>query len=295
MPLMGIAFLLASCNSGENESYEKSTFLEYNLLVDTQDANAPAQVAYARYEATNYTYKGTVDLKGDLILDNRQYSFETDTMMIRAKYFSVNGQSAYYSTFSKKGPSKAGSIASDIDGTIVVYYKPMDYLLYPDYNLNTQFRLDLSYILNDRYAVQTFSPYALYRGETTSMAGGQANTINTSDYVVDIDFGKDKASVYVYNAKFSSNPENPTPKIIRFEDIPVAFSHDGFTLESAAPKTTVIGKKDNQAAMVDSVGYAASDFSFRFISKDLTKAAISYKLDGYDVNFQGSSSISSDF
>ena len=102
---------------------------------------------------------------------------------------------------------------------------------------------------------------------------------------------KKTASVYVYNAEFSADKDKTLPKVIRFEGIPVIFNHYGFTLESPAPKTQVLGIKDNRTTLVDSVGFNATDFSMALPSDDLTDAMISYKLAGHQVNFNGCSII----
>ncbi len=126
-------------------------------------------------------------------------------------------------------------------------------------------------------------------GNTIASEGSSSFSTKNGHYLADIDFEKKVARVYVYNAELSPAQDKSLPKVIRFEEIPVVFSHNGFSLRSDAPKTTVLGQKDNTITMVDSVGFAATDFRMDYISSDMNDVSISYKLDGRSVYFQGCS------
>lgn len=287
-----MAILLAACDSSTKDSYQTITYPEYNLLVDNQDISAAAQASFSNYEVKFNISRNVIDLKAsDIIINNQRYSFESDTMSIRTQTFKTEGfGDAFNYIFSKTGPSGHGSGVSNINGKLVWCLMPNgSNILSPNYSVTVGQRLDLSYTLNDRYSVQTFWPAALYKGQTVAMADGMSHSCNNSDYLTQIDFDKKTAAIYVYNAELSANQSPTFPKVIRFEDIPVVFTHEGFSLESAAPKTTVLGKKDNVVTMVDSVGFAATDFSLFMTSADLNDVIISYKLDGKSVNFRGCS------
>lgn len=285
------ALLLASCTTDTKDSYQTLNYPEYNLTIDKQDASQMAQASYAKYEVKNNISRQVVDVKAnDIIINNQKYSFETDTMGLRTSAFKVDGLGDVYNVyFSKNGNAGVGSNVSNLKGTFVYCYVPMSNLLNPVYNVSIGQRLDLSYTLNDRYNVQTFWPVAMFRGQTISFNDGESHTTKGSDYVTSIDFEKNTATIYVYNAELSVNQDKSFPKVIRFEGVPVVYTHEGFSLKSAAPLTTILGKKDNQIAMVDSVGFAATDFSLYLTSPDLTEVSINYKLDGRNVSFRGCS------
>lgn len=291
------AFFLASCNTDTKDSYQTLNYPEYNLIIDNQEPSQMAQASYAKYEVKNNISRQVVDVKAnDIIINNQKYSFETDTMGLRTSSFKVDGIGDVYNVyFSKYGSAGIGSNVSDIKGTFVYGYAAMNDTLNPVYNVTIVQRLDLSYTLNDRYSVQTFWPETLFRGQTMSSTAGESHTTKGSDYVAKIDFAKNTATVYVYNAELSANQDKSFPKVIRFDGIPVVFTHEGFSLQSPAPLTTVLGKKDNHAAMVDSVGFAATDFSLYLTSPDLTEVSINYKLDGRNVSFRGCSVLKSGF
>ena len=289
LPFAAMLLVLASCNTETKDSYQTINYREYNLIIDKQDPSQMAQTSDVTYEVKNNISRQVVDVKAnDIIINNQKHSFETDTMGLRTTSFKVDGIGDVYNVyFSRYG--SAGSNVSDLKGTFVFGYAAMSNLLNPVYNVPIVQRLDLSYTLNDRYSVQTFWPTVMFRGQTISSTAGESHTTKGSDYVADIDFEKKTAKVYVYNAELSADQDKSFPKVIRFADIPVVFTHEDFYLQSPAPLTTILGKKDNQAAMVDSVGFAATDFSLYLTSPDLTEVSINYKLDGRNVSFRGCS------
>lgn len=295
IPMAVVALMLASCEPTTKDSYKTMGYPECNFIIDNSDASAPAQVSTASYEVKFNLSKYCVDIKtSDLVINNQKVSFETDTMALRTRNVqtTIDGKTETLSllTFSSGGSKWPGSAASDIKGTFVYSLVPTGSdILNPNFNVAYVERLDMNYMINDRYNVQTFWPANFYMGQSVATAGNDSYSTKNISYLTQIDFEKKTASVLVYNAEFAANEEKALPKVIRFEDIPVVFTHDSFSLESAAPKTTVLGKKDNKTEMVDSVGFAATDFNLTLISRDLTEAMISYKLDGKTINFRGCS------
>lgn len=295
-PMAAMAILLASCEPNTKDSYQTIGYTECNLIIDNSNVSAPAQVSSATYETTINFSKYCVDVKStNFILDNQTVSFETDTMAVRYKKVEtiIDGktENLSYLTFGKRGSAGVGSSISDLNGTFVYCYVPAGTdKLNPNFNVKYTERLDMSFQLSDRYSVQTFWPSAFYVGQTVASADGQSFATKEGNYMTEIDFKNKKASVYLYNAELSADGKT-LPRVILFDEIPVVINHYGFSLESEAPKTTVLGKKDNKTAMVDSVGFAATDFSLRMTTTDLTEVEISYKLDGKNVNFHGRSSL----
>ncbi len=299
-PMAVAAIMLASCSTETKDSYQTVPFPECNLIIDNYDMSQPAQVSVAAYNVKFNFTKSCIDIStSDIIINNKNYSFETDTMAIVNKPFSFTyegkDETGMKMTFAKNGPAGAGSAASNLSGSFTVCFYRTGDLLSPSYTVQGPDRLDLSYTLNDRYRVQTFWPTALYRGQTVVTSGSNTFSTRGSDYLSVIDFEKKTASLYVYNAEFAADAEKPLPKVILLEDIPVIFSHDGFYLQSDSPKTKVLGKNNNAAAMVDSVGFAATDFSMYMTSSDLADVDISYKLDGKNVNFRGTCTLKTGF
>lgn len=298
-PIAALA-LLASCSTETKDSTRTEEWAEANLIIDNDDPSQLAQVSIGSYNVTQNYSRGCVDISTTkLIINNQNISFETDTMALRAIPFTfeLDGkqENGFKLGFSKSGNVSSNGSVSDMDGSFMTcYYKPGD-IINPNYSTGYYQCLDMRYTLNGRYAVQTFWPTAMYKGVSMASEGSNTYTTRASDYVSSINFEKKTASVYVYNAEFSADKDKSLPKVILFEEIPVVFNHIGFSLQSDSPKTKVLGKKDNQTAMVDSVGFAATDFSLDFTSPNLTDVVISYKLDGKNVNFRGSCTLKTGF
>ena len=295
-PMAATVLLLASCDTTTKDSYKTIPYTECNLIIDNSNISAPAQVSSATYETKINISKYCVDIKAtDFILDNQKVSFETDTMDIRYKNFEtiIDGKTEKlsYLTFGRRGSAGVGSSVTDLNGTFVLCYVPNGSdVLSPNFSISYMERLDMSFQLNDRYSVQTFWPSAFYVGQTSTTSDSGSFATTDGNYMMQINFKDKKATVYLYNAKLSATGKD-LPKVICFDEIPVVMNHYGFSLECDAPKTTILGKKDNKTALVDSVGFAATDFSIRMTTTDLTEAEISYKLDGKNVNFHGRSTI----
>ncbi|MDE6378930.1 MAG: hypothetical protein K2L11_00545 [Muribaculaceae bacterium] len=296
IPMAAMALLMASCDTDTKDSYQTMPYIECNLIIDNSNVSEPAQVSSATYETKINLSKRCVDIKAsDFILDNQKLSFETDTMALSTKNFqaTIDGKTEQvtYLTFGKRGSAGTGSSVTDLNGTFVLCYVPTGSdILNPNFNISYVERLDMSFQLNDRYSVQTFWPSAFYVGQTSTTSESGNFATNNGNYLMQIDFKEKKATVYLYNAQLSADGKE-LPKVIRFEEIPVLMSHYGFSLVAEAPKTTVLGKKDNKTEMVDSVGFAATDFSLHMTTTDLTEVEISYKIDGKNVNFHGRSTI----
>lgn len=294
-PIAALA-LLASCNPSSKDSYQTVPFAESNLIVDTQDDSELAQVSDAVYSLKQNISQNTVELStSNLSVNNMTQSFETEAMAINQDVYQFiedgKEQTGYKWTFKKDGNASANGSVTNLKGSLITCYYTDTAVDNPNYIIKYFTRMDLSYTLHGRYKVQTFWPTALYKGTTIATDDAESFSSKTADYISVIDFTKKVGSVYIYNAEFSADTEKALPKVIAIEDIPVVFTHDGFSLQSAAPKTRVLGKNDNKTELIESEEYAATDFSLVLTSSDLTDAAISFKLDGKFVKFSGSSTL----
>lgn len=294
LPFAAIALIAASCSTDTKDSQQTMTYYDYNLIVDRTNPDQKAQATYSSYELTLNFSKSVASIKAtDLILNNQKHSFETDTMAYRPYYFKtvIDGQETTIgqTLFSKNGSLGIGSSLSNLKGALLGMYVPTtsDSLAY-NFNITLGERLDLNYTLSDSYQVQTFWPSSLYLGQTYASDSQESFSSKTPRYIVNINFPKEKANVFIYNPELSAS-DNKLPKVIRIGDIPVYFNHDSYYLEAASPKTTVLSKRNNIPVLIDSVGFQVEDFSLQITSTDLTDAFISYKLKGKSVSFSGSS------
>lgn len=280
--------LMASCSTGVKDSYQTFAYTEYNLIVDNDDPNQPAQASIGNYEVKYNISRNVMDIKAsDIIINNQKYSFETDTMAIHISYFTtLDGKNVDKMSLYKKG--NAGGAASDLTANFVYKYLPQTYdLTNPSFQISYSQRLDINYVLNNRYHVQSFWPSCYYTGASIAREGDNSYSTRNTNYIVQIDFEKNLAAAYVYDAEYSVDKPEDYPKVIKMADIPVKFAHDRFYLEAASPKTTVLGKKDGKTDMIESEQFQATDFSMELTSADLTEVSISYNIDGKSVFFRG--------
>lgn len=297
MTLAALAMLITSCDSGSKDSYTTANFGESNLIVDLDNPSEPAQVSTAVYSVTLNYSKNCIDMStNDLVINNQKVAFETDTMAYRAATLVSQDGKNYFSIgmFGKTDNVGKDANITKLDAMFTpgIYY--VSDLYVPEVSSVSGapgMRLVMGYDLNSRYRIRTFWNMCFYMGKSY-ISGNYVFSTNSTSYRVELDMEKKTARVVVYYPQFSDkDDEEGVPQAIVMEGIPVKFSHDSYYLEAEAPKTRVLGKKDNTTALVESDKYNATDFRMDLTSGDLTEAAISYKIDGKTVNFTGSSII----
>lgn len=314
LPLAILAVGMTSCDVGENKNtYNVSFNSIYNLIVDESDANSLAQVTQSNYEFNEDYNNNTIEIKAtDVIIDGLKYSFESDTLALKPKYF---GDKVSYKGFSRLGNiSKGGASVTNFEGYFAAYYLPINssygYLTTNDLFLpNFKFAYTISsansygdiqyffpvlnYTMNNSYRIGSFMPNACFVGE--SMVSGAGSPVNGKDtgYQVYLDFAKKEASLLVLGLDLGENAGADVPKVVRIEKIPINMTHYNFELAAESPKTTVPGKNsEGKSEFVATSNYNVTDFKLSFTSAnytDLTDVAISYKIAGRSVNFYGSS------
>lgn len=290
LPLAAVALALTSCDMGNKDSYYDMTYSEANLIVNINNPDQDATVSESAYKFTYNMSKNVVDLSAsDVVINNQKISFETDTMAPVSKKF---GEKLAYLSFSRSGNVGKGATVTNFSGYLPYRYQVMSAnLLSSSYKFEYGYeeRLLLNYVLNDDYMISTFKPFSTYVG--TSYVSEESSTYSTKNtgYVVDIDFSKNKAKVYVLGMELLANPGSSDPKVMILEDVPVVFSHGGFRLEASAPKTTIPGTVDNKSEFVESDNYKVTDFSMSYVYPELVDVDINYNVAGKRVNFIGCS------
>ena len=314
LPLSVFAVCMTSCDIGENKNTYNVSFTNiYNLIVDESDANSLAQVTQSDYEFNEDYNNSTIEIKAtDVIVDGLKYSFESDTLALKPKYF---GDKVSYKGFSRVGNiSKGGASVTNFDGYFAAYYMPINssygYLTTNDLFLsNFKFAYTISsansygdiqyffpvlnYTMNNSYRVGSFMSSACFVGD--SMVSGEGSSLNGKDtgYQVYLDFAKKEATILVLGLNLGENAGSDVPKVVKIENIPIKMTHYNFDLDAEAPKTTIPGQNsEGKSEFIASSKYNVTDFKLSFTSStytDLTDIAISYKIAGRNVNFYGSS------
>ena len=284
-----VALAFTSCDIANRDSHYDMTYTVNNLIVDTDNLDQPAIVSESKYKFFHNLSKNCVDITAtDVVIDNRKISFETDTMAPVSKTF---GEKVSYLGFSRKGNVGKGASISDLSGYLPYLYRVASTNLFNSnykFEYNLQESLIMNYMLDDRYRVSTFQSFSTYVGSSYVSDNGSTYSTKNTGYVVDINFTKKTASVYVLGMELTADPKNTDAKVMLMQDVPVVFTHEGFRLEASAPKTAIPGTVDNKSAFVESPNYKVTDFSMTLVYPELTDAMISYKVAGKNVQFNGS-------
>lgn len=294
LPFAIFALMATSCISDVKDSEANIPYLEYNLIEDLQDLSAQALASECNYKLHYNISKNVIDLTAsDIIINNQKLSFETDTMGIRPKTF---GENLSYMGFSSSSNIGKGATVTNFSGFTPAYYIPYTGNIFSsNYKFEYTYdqRLQLEYVLNDRYHVTTFWPQPCFVGRSYVSEGAASYATKDTGYWVSLDFSKKTANVYILGVQLSVEQDSKEPKVIVLQDVPIVMSHNGFYLDSEAPKSTVPGIVDNKTAFVETTDYKVTEFSLKYVSSDFTDVNISYKVAGKNVSFQGCSIIKS--
>lgn len=293
LPLAILAIALASCDTTSKDSYTTMGFGEYNLISDLTDTSKPAQVSSGSYSLKLNWTQNCVDLSTtSLTINNQKISFETDTMALKIVYLVPEGGGSYIEmgAFGNKSNVGKGAEITNLDGYFTPAYYNVNGLYVPEVETtigSAGYRMIMGYDLNDQYHVQTFWPMCYYVGKSY-VSGTETFATEGTAYRVELNFEKNQARVVIYYPAFTSSDKD-VPKAIVLDEIPILFGNKYYYLEADAPKTRVLGSKDNVIALVDSEQYQVSKFSLTMADPDLTHAVITYRIDGKLVTFDGSS------
>lgn len=293
LPVAAAAVILSSCDTNTKDSYSTMNFNEYNLISDLVDTSQPAQVSSSAYGLKLNWSRNCVDMTAqDIVINNQKVSFETDTMALKVGYLVAESSQQYFQIgmFDKKSNVGKGAVVTNLDAMFTPAVYNINNLYVPEVETtsgNVGYRMIMGYDLNERYHVQTFWPVCYYVGKSF-VSGSETYGTEKTAYRVELNFEKNTARVVIYYPEFSS-ADKDVPQAIVLEDVPIKFDNKYYYLEADAPKTRVLGKKDNVIALVESDQYKATNFSLTMADPDLTQGVITYRIDGKYVTFDGCS------
>lgn len=147
----------------------------------------------------------------------------------------------------------------------------------------------ISYIVNDKYRVRTFSKYPYYRGKTVTSYLDKTGTemFYENDemcYHLVMDFSKSTADLIIYRAKFAEPA--PLLQAIVLRGLQVEFNRNGYTVSGEKVVPEVVG--DGGTTPFDR--FTFDYFTITTTSENLCKATGSYKVAGmYSAQFEVSS------
>lgn len=291
--LAALSLIVASCSTDVKDSTSQYTFAEYNIIENIQTPSAVAIASQGSYKWNYNITRQVVDIStSDIIIDNHKVSFETDTMAVKPMKF---GENITYMGFSSSSNIGNGAVVTDMSGYVTACFVPISTNIFSStykFEYDYTSRLMLQYNLNEQYRVTTVWNAPCYVGQTR--VAEDSNTFSTKEtgYLVQIDFSKNLADVFVLGLDLGQKEEN-APKVIVINGVPVTMTHGGYYLEASSPKTTIPGIVDNKSTFVETTDYKVSDFSLQLLSSDMTTAQISYSIKERKVDFIGCSILKS--
>lgn len=267
-------FPFASCNTENVDNVTTVTYGTSNLIVplDGSQPFASSNVYSFMFDLTNNKVSCYTS---NLLIDNRTYSFVTDT--VACKNEAIN----YGQLITIKGAK--GYFNNDV--TLPIHdYEMYITSLYNYLNVNAPGVTGNTYAapalvghyrIGDKYSVRTFSDDSYYMGTTTTSFPGQDGSLVAYEnkdmtYRVVIDVDKDKADVVIYNAKFAqAAPE--LAGIILF-GLDVKWTGNGYSIEGE----NVVPQVIEGSGSTPNDKYTFNKFYFRTTNDNLTQASIEY-------------------
>lgn len=293
---LGVATLAlaTSCNTKENYSSNSFNVGTINVITDLSEGTAHASFGYYLFQlTTNETGQTGTISTSDLILNNQATSFTTESQSYKNIAFSGFITDAYLSNV-----QTANGSLSNANFLLTPFF------YVPNSNTVTSFPNDgnkviAQYNYNNRYLVKTFPEYSFYVGTTLSTytdRQGTTETANKEDIYYMLVLGNsdkvnpDKeninlntATLYIFNAVFSNNPNEPPKSKITLSNLSVDYS-GGKIKVSGTDVIPLVGMGNSE---VEYPNYIFKTITFETLSYDLTQCGINFVV-GEDGNYKAS-------
>lgn len=235
-----LAFGLSSCKSDSGMQTLSYSTVTYNLVTSVSDPD------YVVVSGSWYKYafdfnKNTVALSSEIALgENKNLTLTTDELPFKRGYYNLEGGTYEVTTIDRQTAGVSGDPISNLNCelTTLVYIPPtvsgIQDMTFPQSSYYTQFTI-MEYIAGANYYVRTFWPDVTFRGTTTSFYQDRNGLTVSADnkdimYRVIMDFKNGKATVILYNAKFSDVPLEPVKSNIVLKDLTLKFSTKGYEI-----------------------------------------------------------------
>ncbi len=145
------------------------------------------------------------------------------------------------------------------------------------------------YKIGNEWEVRTFSDDAFYSGKTVTNykdRDGSDKTFESTGmmYRIVIDMAKNKATMVIYNAKFSDSEHEPVKSMILVKDLYVKWGAGYYTVTGK----DIVPEMPENNVLTPNPKYIFNDITFRTTSDDLVSASIDYNVAGiYKGSFSG--------
>jgi major membrane immunogen (membrane-anchored lipoprotein) len=302
--MAGCALLLTSCGTGDNEVKQNITYTTVNLITDNATGEAVATSgAYTFQLVTKDLYDRTMAVgTSKLTYNNRDHSFTTDPVEFKEI---INDNAIQQCITGLEGLVDNTTPLKDCRIMITGYPKmPGDFnitkaftpsytndkgqqlyipgvIIHPNIGTNIYPMVVVSYGVGDAYTVRSFTTDAFYKGNTATSyktQGGEAGSYTTDNiiYRVIMDVENKKAGLVMYNAKFTSLPQEPAKTALYLAGLDVKFVSGGYEISG----TDIVPQLPGSEGMLPMDDYTFNSITLRTTDTWLNTVSIDYKVSG---------------
>lgn len=289
---LGVA-ALSSC-SNESSVTRNISFPTpvINVITDLSDGTTVASAGIYNFSLNTIDLTGNIN-STDLILNN-----SATTLSIDDSPYKSNG---IYAEFSNVSGNTSGSTSLTVNSAYfmalpsdVFYSSDKVGTLYQP-SLRSPWMLIAQYSLGTQYRVRAFRYDSTFKGTTnttypTTKDDGTTETTSYStkeiEYRVIMDLANNKATMLIYNPKFS--PLTPDLQPLILKDLTPVFTPQGVTI-SGTNVVPEMPEGEAGASTTPFPGFTFNSITFETTNVGLTDASITYQVAGrYNGTFAGS-------
>ncbi len=286
-----LAFGATSCGGDGSELTDTYTFGTYTLIADLDNNTAEAGAANFSFNFNYSTKKCTMSVRDLHAPANQLLNLDTDYMDFTALYADIN--SALHEAILVSGKNvgtvngmEVGSLQAEM--TTAVNPVPTDLTGFPVNKPQLKYSF-INFRIGNKYTVRTFWNDIVFKGNTltkyTDYASGELKSFSNDgiSYRIIMDIPQNKATVIMYNAKFSDHPNHPTLVAVILRNLDLEFSVKGYTVSG----TNIVPETPEGNGFTQNERFKFDSFSFTSTG-DLTAGKASYQVAGaYEGLFEG--------
>lgn len=277
---------LGACSTEVEDQTQTVGYAAVNLITPLNGGEPFASKGSYRFFLNLTQAKGTVSTSS-LMIDNKAYSFQTDTV----SYSYIGGQGMVIRMQNLKG-NLDGDKDMPLSGAnfdITSYYYVAN-ISVPGYSQlpENSYPYVIGQYTAGNWDVATFQEDASYYGVTTTSYAGEGGALQSYTneemlYRVIIDIDKKTADVIIYNAKFAEPA--PTLQAILLKDLNVTWNQGSYSITG---EEVVPGVAEG-ASWTDNPNYVFNKFEMTTTNRKLTQADMEYQVAGrFNGHFSGS-------
>ena len=284
--LIGLGFGLTSCNleTNDEDNYVTWQFPVCNLVMPD---NGTAFATTCFYALPYYYNSNTIAVSTtELSLGYSTFNFSTNPMVLDSKNYSNGNVSSFSGGIAKTGNVNISGLSgyiSDVYNNLTKEENGVFNVAFSGFS-----PIVMNYRADYDYTVKTFSPDAVYTGVTNvAEVSGTVPPFQNENIKYRVLFNKElnKATVYLYNAKFTTAPQAP---VIHFalRNLDVEYTKEGYKISG----TEVVPQQYNglddkqQPIWKPMPNYTLDTFELINASSDLTACQIRFTL---PISFSG--------